>query len=263
MADDGVVVREINWREAFGFTHLFRAFRVAVHPSKLILALVALGCLWCGGLVLDAVWNHHHQVTFAERDLLWASESPYRILREAANAGSRARHQEVNDERQAGEIFGGIFQTFFEYEVLQANNVLTFGQAGLPGWHPFESVWRFVAVGPKWLWSYHWLFALIYTIWFLLIWSVFGGAISRIAAVHVAREEKISVRHALTFSVNKVLSFIFAPVIPVFIVLGIGVVIAIASTLLFHIPWIGPILAGLFFFLTLIGGFVITLVILG
>ncbi len=52
MPDEAVSSRDINWRETFPFTHLFRAFRVAVHPSKLILALVALGCLWCGGLIL-------------------------------------------------------------------------------------------------------------------------------------------------------------------------------------------------------------------
>jgi hypothetical protein len=143
---------------------------------------------------------------------------------------------------------------------MQANRVLMF-KGGFNG--PFESIWEFVAVGPLWLWSNHWLFAILYTIWFLLVWSIFGGAISRIAAVHVARDEKISVRHALAFSVSKVLSFVFAPVIPVAIVLGIGIGIAVASTILLHIPWIGPILAGLFFCLALLGGFVITLVTLG
>src|SRR5882724_5227371 len=67
MADEAVTVREINWREAFPFTHLFRAFRIAIHPSKLIIALVALGCLWCGGLFLDLLWPHKYQVTTADR----------------------------------------------------------------------------------------------------------------------------------------------------------------------------------------------------
>jgi hypothetical protein len=129
--------------------------------------------------------------------------------------------------------------------------------------NPFDGIWNFIAVGPMWLWATHWLFALIFTAYFLLIWSVFGGAISRIAAVHVARDEKISVRHALSFSTSKAVSFIFAPIIPVLIVFGIGLVIAIASTLLFHIPYVGPVVAGIFFCLALLGGFVITLVILG
>ena len=79
----------------------------------------------------------------------------------------------------------------------------------------------------------------------------------------MARDEKISVRHSLTFSSGKVLSFIFAPVIPVFIIFGIGIVISITAAILLHIPYVGPIVTGLFFFLALIGGFVITLLILG
>ena len=268
MPDEAVSLRDINWRETFPFTHLFRAFRIAVHPSKLILALVALGCLWVGGLILDGIWPNSHEVTGVQRADLEAGQAFPLAARHARNAlaeptsmdqweAALARAQGTAPTAGLHDERSGIFDTFFTYEVEQANNVLMFRGA------PFESVWRFVAVGPLWLWSNHWFFALLYTAFFLLIWSVFGGAISRIAAVHVARDEKISVRGALTFSAGKVLSFIFAPIIPVLIVLGIGVVIAIASTILFHIPYVGPPVAGIFFCLALLGGFVITLVILG
>src|SRR3954454_16108128 len=73
MADDVQTVRHINWREAFPFTHLFRAFRIAIHPSKLIIALVALGCLWCGGLFLDLLWPQKYQVGPADRTALVVS----------------------------------------------------------------------------------------------------------------------------------------------------------------------------------------------
>src|SRR3954463_9676692 len=56
MADEGQTIRGINWREAFPFTHLFRGFRVAIHPSKLVLGLVALLALYMGGRLLDAMW---------------------------------------------------------------------------------------------------------------------------------------------------------------------------------------------------------------
>src|SRR5437762_3402713 len=57
MADDVQTVRHINWREAFSFTHLFRAFRIAIHPSKLVLGLLALLALYCGGRILDGIWS--------------------------------------------------------------------------------------------------------------------------------------------------------------------------------------------------------------
>ena len=58
MADDAQTqtIRAINWREVFPFTHLFRAFRIAVHPSKLLLALSALLLIYLGGRVLDGAW---------------------------------------------------------------------------------------------------------------------------------------------------------------------------------------------------------------
>src|SRR6476646_10640108 len=59
MADESqqqMVVRGIDWRETFPFTHLFRAFRIAIHPSKLVLGLVALLSLYTGGRLLDGLW---------------------------------------------------------------------------------------------------------------------------------------------------------------------------------------------------------------
>src|SRR3954454_2240450 len=62
MADEAQTVRSINWREVFPFTNLFKAFRVAVHPSKLVLALAALLLLYFGGRILDGVWADKHLV---------------------------------------------------------------------------------------------------------------------------------------------------------------------------------------------------------
>src|SRR5688500_1852677 len=60
MADESSVLRGINWREAFPFTHLFRAFRIAIHPSKLVLGLVLLLSLYAGGRILDGIWPARH-----------------------------------------------------------------------------------------------------------------------------------------------------------------------------------------------------------
>src|SRR4051812_17236048 len=62
MADESQqqYIRGIHWREAFPFTHLFRAFRISIHPSKLILGLVALLGLYTGGRILDGIWPARH-----------------------------------------------------------------------------------------------------------------------------------------------------------------------------------------------------------
>ena len=231
MADEAQQIRSINWREVFPFTNLFRAFRVAVHPSKLVLALAALLLIYFGGRFLDLVWADKHLVQPSD----W---------------------MHVADLAEP-EYPRGIFISLFDYEVRQVN-YLAF-QGGLAP----EAIANFLFTGPKWLLTEHPLYFVLFTTWFLFVWSVFGGAIARIAAVHVARDEKISVRQALRFSTNKLLSFLFAPLIPLLILLVIAAVIAAAGWVLFHIPYVGPIVAGLLFVLALVAGFVMALVLLG
>src|SRR3954470_18512815 len=49
MADEPQTIRAIHWRDVFPFLNLFRAFRVAIHPSKLVLGLLALLTIYAGG----------------------------------------------------------------------------------------------------------------------------------------------------------------------------------------------------------------------
>jgi hypothetical protein len=409
MADDSHVIRGINWRETFPFTQVFRAFRVAIHPTKLILALAALLCIYLGGRVLDGLWPVEHKavppfvaapaggaVTDADIAAIIGrrpnalavgagsrgevyefekfnaglipnyesfkklrddrrrqlEESYVRLLRdelklendeeahkaarygtglsrvrdalvkqrdeevkaaaaardaqkkalESAEKGTRdteSRNADSNYDkavlaaydnaafryRTAAAITGdGIFIQFFSYEVEQVNNICWAvlandwlgGFAGNPPTR-FEqpdpqtriprpgvlaSIKNFFVTGPWWLVRTHHWFALFFGILYSIVWAVFGGAICRIAAVHVARDEKISFSAALRFSTAKLLSFVFAPIIPLLIVLVVGAVVFLGG-LVANIPGIGPVLVGLLFFLALAAGFVMTLVLLG
>jgi hypothetical protein len=387
MADESQTLRYVNWRELFPFTHLFRSFRVAIHPSKLFLGLLLVLLLYAGGRVLDAAWMRAYYPSYDEMDRFtaykWAQErgrsfdavredlrqanlNQYASRLKAAGivtddqaAMDAARHgkyssdlerriitgrneaieaadKRLNDElmqadkatnetdkeirrreardqhdsavRQAQEQTAvelenlarlaprPIFDEFMDYEARQfhyvvenavswnwlnglttrgASEMATFtrgnpldnelGAAALAFSRPgsvVQAVSNFAVVGPGWLVRYHLLYFVLYACWFLLMWAIFGGAIARIAAVHVARDEKISVRQALRFSTSKVLSFIFAPVIPLIIILVVGIVVAIGG-LLMYVPVIGPIAVGAFFVLALLAGFVMTLVVVG
>src|SRR4051812_47261139 len=58
MADDPRdprLIRGIDFKNAFPFTLIFRSFRVAVHPSKLILALTAMLLIYWGGRAMDGL----------------------------------------------------------------------------------------------------------------------------------------------------------------------------------------------------------------
>jgi len=57
MSNDPGNVSRINWTEVFSFPHIFRSFKLAVQPGKLLLALAVLILLTVGGWGLDRVWG--------------------------------------------------------------------------------------------------------------------------------------------------------------------------------------------------------------
>ncbi len=65
-----VMIERINWKQAFPFVHLFRTFRLAIHPSKLAFALAAVLICYMGGRIMD--WFSGKQVVV---------EKPYYTLR--------------------------------------------------------------------------------------------------------------------------------------------------------------------------------------
>ena len=358
-----VLVRGFNWREAFPFTHIFRAFRVAIHPSKLVLALLALLCLYLGGRVLDALWMSEHRAVSGEIGLYqgsddapsfrearlrrreeqarayapliqetarlkggqgeWANRQNFDVAYKDALEGrhvsdvryaiARQRDEgikKVNEEyvKEINRIDGtqqdaakkkeekdrttrerdqfiageyneanqhfrtvkaaqgyGLFGAFFSYQTSRINEIVGavvegnwLGANGVTG-----RIYDFFVTAPSWALRHHWLYFLLFGTLFLVVWSLFGGAIARIAAVHVADEgRKLSVRQGLSFAVSKFLSFLSAPLIPALIIIVLGLVLAVCGLLL-YIPWLGEILVGALYFLALAAGFVMTLVLLG
>jgi len=379
MADDAQSIRSLNWRELFPFLNLFRSFRIAIHPSKLVLGFALIFLVYCGGRALDWIWpksqypiaqeiQHYEMYRWTPGLSARAFEDGRTEKREGMNAAYAADlldRKIVKDQAEAkeaakvgeysGRLVGSyvydrnqaikkadedldkrlktireakmaederpkavraayerrdaeirkahadlasaienldqisphpIFDSFFEYEVQQfhgvVDNALSFNWMGgitagstapnpdvaaprgpaAPSTGVLRSITNFAMIGPGWLLRYHYIYFIIFAAWFLLIWAIFGGAIARIAGVHVARDEKISVRQALRFSTNKLLSFVFAPIIPLIIILLAGAAVAVGG-LLMYIPAIGPLIVGSLFILALLAGFVMTLVLTG
>ena len=101
-----------------------------------------------------------------------------------AKAYDRASGEVRSVEAIKGE---GLFSAFFQYEVRQVTGVVE--AVGKNNWLEnngvIEHVDNFFAVGPVWMIWNHTVFFILFAIVFLFAWAVFGGAISRIAAVHV------------------------------------------------------------------------------
>jgi hypothetical protein len=100
--------------------------------------------------------------------------------------------------------------------------------------------------------------------WTLAVWAFFGGAITRMAAVQVARNEKISMREALRFAKDRLQSFFFAPVIPL-VILGVLTFFLILFGLFSGlIPIVGDVfISGLLWPIVIILGLIMAVVLVG
>ena len=423
MADENQELRRVNWTELFSFTQIFKGFRMAIQPTKLMLALSAIVLVCLFGWALDCVWSWgggraqvgdvydyyksssgdaYQQILqgreksnrqalanwYAEADReAWSlgpvlkeydqrgdSRSDFRqavtgLIKEGqkdqsqperigdAQAMERVRKDpdevwddyeettakmldetedlfddaeekaekkirgstdpqaaeeqlakdvilarrvlwavRVEMDRRHEQVYGrGISSTLANYEITCFSNAVAavrrgnlfvgIGRVlGNRGGPPTASVsaapavpftaqtdhpegvgffaWVFLMLwGPIWLISNHFLYGLIYLMVVLAIWAVFGGAIARMSALHAAREEKISFRQALRFSLSKFLSFFLAPLIPLAVILVLGFMLGTGGLLgLFPV---GDIIMSVLFFLALILGAVVAFLSLG
>jgi hypothetical protein len=107
-----------------------------------------------------------------------------------------------------------------------------------------------------------WWMYLIYGVWFLVVWSFFAGAISRVAAYRIARDESISIPEALVFASRTWTNHFLA-------ILFIGIFIAACfflsalGGLICRIPYAGEIILIPGFLLVLLAAFLIVLLLVG
>jgi hypothetical protein len=106
------------------------------------------------------------------------------------------------------------------------------------------------------------LYLILILLWTLAVWGFFGGAISRIAAVQIARNERISLGEAISFTRERALSFMGAPVFPLAL-LAIFVFGLMIFGWIEWIPWLGDLWAGLLWPIVLVIGFIMAIVLVG
>ena len=332
MAENDQTIRKIDWKSVFPFIHLFRGFRLAIDPSKLVLALAAILLLYVGGRLMDSIWPTHSRA-MPDEIARYAAANPeddfHAVRKRAADARYTAIKAAISgvekaddlsdvcdnleDERDkaidaANEAYNklpddvkkddaqdkearksrdaaierayatyasdcravrnlggqGLFIHFIEYQINQVD-LAAAGATSLDAVLTLDALSNFFFTAPKWAITQHYVYFTVFFAFYVLVMAITGGAITRISAVQVARDEKISVRQALRFSTGKVLSFIFAPLIPIIIVVVIGLVLGVLSMFM-SVGYIGglwSIVVGALFVLALIAGLVMTLTSLG
>lgn len=98
--------------------------------------------------------------------------------------------------------------------------------------------------------------------WGLCVWSVCAGALVRMAAFQFARDEQLGMRPALRFSAHRLLDYLCAPGFALVAAAGLWGVCALLG-LIGRIPGIGALLIGLCWFIPLICGFLMALILVG
>lgn len=273
--------RPIDYHRFLPFLYLGRAFRMAVDPRKLLLAGLALLSI----TALDALYNEvrfsDETTTNVDDDVDLGSSGRVSIDEWSRNVEELARpnvpRNDARDEPAAPPAddlrFYMVSATRWPWETFEA--VLArrsiAGDLRSIAWEggtetllgplgtitePLEYLlFRRVTLVDR-------LYLVVRLLWALAVWAIVAGAITRMVALEFARDERLGTAAAIKYAVSRFFSFLFAPVIAV-ICLAVIVLFCWLGGLIGFIPGIGPIFAGVLWFLPLIAGFIMALILVG
>jgi hypothetical protein len=231
MAEEQSRIRQISWLELFPWLGLVRAVRLAFAPRMLILAALGLAATNAGwGLMGWVFSNKPNDPSLAAAQSLIEGYRTMPLL-----------PQEI--------VLPAVSISVLDPATSEAQapwKVLT---------EPFAELFRRdITVG-----SFAYL--LLCGIWALLVWSLFGGAISRGAALWFAREDRLSFRRSLGWGVKKWPAYFGGPMFPL-----MGVVIAVIPVailcLLLKIP-VGVLVVGIIWPVVLLCGLLLAILLVG
>jgi len=256
MTQEPQATQRPRWLEMSGLPHLLRIPRLAIRTDNLGLGIAALFATLAFGTALDWVWTLRGGI------------------REDAITVYQARGDGDYTDPPGNS---GIFQVWRRHEQRAVTAVLT---SCIPGKAFFDGtpVGRYldrhsrpqfvsslleIGHGFCWLLSVHTVYAIVFFAGLLVIWGLAGGAICRIAAVQLARDELLTYRQGVEFAWRKLgPGFVAAPCIPLALALAVALLMALGGLLL-RVFLIGDVVAGAAFFLALLGGFVLAGLLIG
>jgi hypothetical protein len=232
------------------FPKILQSFRMAIQPSKLIIAFWMIAMTGLVGWVMDLPKTvvTTPGTNGAETELTLFLNAPERLDSYIEKYAQTEHHR-------------GVFSTMWGFGILKFH-------------HSLRAIFAFDAFGVldnteeylraiKWAVIYHPLYCLIFAVINLCIASVGGGAICRIAALQFARGEKPGVTESLRFSIKRFTSFLGTPIVPMIIVAIAGACAAIIG-LISNIPWgFGELAVGVLTLPALAAGAIIAAVVLG
>jgi len=237
MPEDHGVVRRVAWRQVCPWLILFRSFHLAISLPVLFLAtigvlLTPLG--WKASELLFVSANDRATPGFAEAvaaNSQWPMSPPRVIF-----PGEGPLDEGLSWNRLAGDAnsLGYVYWRFAS-----------------PFYHLLQDRLGFTQIA-------YWLFG---SLWMIAVWSLVGGAITRLAAVKLGREERLGLVETVRYVFRNYFWYFLSPLFPI-----VGLLVTAIPVML--LGWlmrldVGVFIAGLLWPLALLIGLVLVVFVLG
>jgi hypothetical protein len=259
-------------RGNFLFPRIFQAFRIAIRPSNLVIALAALTILCLTGRIMDLSRTVVVDPGFAGaavavspgaaseiRPPRGATELDLYLLPDTALTKNFIESRKGSIESKEAAR-AGVFTTLWRFGDREFHNALYAILSGnVPG------LVRSATNSAKalaWAFRWHTLYSIVFFAVALVVLSLAGVSICRSAALQFARAERPRLTQMVRFGRRKLLSLLGAEVTPVALIALFGLP-TILLGLLGNIPYAGPLLTGLFLPLSLLVACAVAVVLIG
>ena len=251
--DDRGTLRAVAWSEICPWLRLLRCFRVAIRFRLLLLSAVAILLTVSGWAFLAILFSGNEQVGKSIPEAY--SDSPWLAFPDLVQSASTDL---VDDEPQLPTLDAGSLGENLGVDFSSDESDSMFQRSTDPFWGSFIQLSRPLRdVFSSEVTAGQFVFLLLCGLWTLAIWAFFGGAITRFAAVELAREERLGWGAMIRHARSKWCSLFFAPLSLLAVVLFCALGMALVGVLL---RWdVGLLVSGLCLWpLMLIGGLVMT-----
>ncbi len=293
MAEDTLESRTADLRQLMAWSELFRCFRVALDPKKLLLAAAGIVVMFAGWYLISWItfgaWSEPQEpilpsvTELAKRHGLSeeaaearlekmkadsqkdfeAAKTQYEMIRTAAGPQGRFRTMPWNEDRGPNPFLLVTGQLGRPWERGQFVDWFINNQVPVL----IEPLARFLEpiiglLSPR-AGTWYRFFHLLITFWTLATWAFFGGAITRMATVELAGKDPVGLTEAIRFVMARYWSYLLSPVVPLGLI-AILVIGAILFGFLHMIPAVGDVLvSGLLWPLMLLVGLGMTILLVG
>ena len=207
----------IDLKAAFPTLRLFDSFRMALQPTKLLLGMLLLMLVYFGGVTLDFIWGPQtpdsgamYVLDFEEPVATYFvfDQIVVRELHTFASLVNAATHLDLG----VGDLANGRGQ-------------------GVLG-----AMWSMAVVTPRWVWTEHPGFFLLFGGYSLVVLMVLGGAISRLAVMQACADASDGLFETASFTAPRAGWFVVAPLIPVGVAGLVWLIQAALGAVFFNIP---------------------------